>query len=355
MNIMYFCRMEFKEVKTDIRKISADQLKDFLVEKGEKAFRAKQISEWLWQKSAVSFDDMSNLSLQTRDMLKGHFSINNVVVDKKQISNDKTVKSAFKLHDDHIIEGVLIPARDRMTACVSSQVGCSLSCKFCATGFLNRERNLDAAEIYDQVVLIKNQAEEHYQRPLTNIVYMGMGEPLLNYNNVLKSVEHITSPDGLGMSPKRITVSTAGISKMIKKLGDDEVKFNLALSLHAANDKKRDTIMPINESNTLEALRKALEHYYHKTNNQVTFEYIVFNNFNDDIEDALELWQFTKYVPSKVNIIEYNPIEGADFINTKEDKLTRFADFLELKGVNVNIRRSRGKDIDAACGQLANK
>lgn len=341
--------------KQDIRKISLEDISSFLVSKGEKAFRAKQIYAWLWQKSAHSFDAMTNLSLKLREMLKEHFVITALTVDQQQISNDQTIKSTFKLHDNHIIEGVLIPANDRMTACVSSQVGCSLTCKFCATGYMARKRNLEPGEIYDQVVAIAQQAEDNYQQPLSNIVYMGMGEPLLNYANMMKSVEHITSPEGLNMSPKRITVSTAGIAKMIKKLGDDEVKFNLALSLHAANDEKRNEIMPINESNTLVALRDALKYYFQKTKNRVTYEYIVFHNFNDSLQDAEELYRFTRHLPCKVNIIEYNPIAEADFVNTKEDKLDKFAKYLENKGVIVNVRRSRGKDIDAACGQLAIK
>lgn len=341
--------------KQDIRKLSVAQLKDWLAAHGEQGFRAKQIAEWLWKKSATSFDQMSNLSLKTRELLDTHFEIKSIGTAKSQKSSDGTIKSAFRLHDSHIIEGVLIPADDRMTACVSSQVGCSLTCKFCATGYMDRKRNLDAAEMYDQVVAIDRQAKENYGIPLSNIVYMGMGEPLLNYANVLESVEKITSPDGLGMSPKRITVSTAGIAKMITKLGDDGVKFNLALSLHAANDEKRNKIMPINESNSLKNLAEALQHFYRKTQNRITFEYIVFHNFNDTIQDARELWEFTKKVPSKVNIIEYNPIAEADFKNTGVDKLTQFAKFLEDKGVVVNVRRSRGKDIDAACGQLANR
>ncbi len=341
--------------KKDIRKLTVVQLKEWLTQHGEQGFRAKQIAEWLWKKSATSFDEMSNLSLKTRELLSEHFEIHAISNAKSQKSNDGTVKSAFKLFDGHLIEGVLIPADDRMTACVSSQVGCSLTCKFCATGYMDRKRNLDAAEMYDQVVAIDRQAKENFNVPLTNIVYMGMGEPLLNYANVLESVEKITSPEGLGMSPKRITVSTAGIAKMIKKLGDDEVKFNLALSLHAANDQKRNQIMPINESNSLENLAEALQYFYRKTKNRITFEYIVFNNFNDTLQDAKELWEFTKKVPAKVNIIEYNPIAEADFKNTGVDKLEQFARFLESKGVIVNVRRSRGKDIDAACGQLANR
>lgn len=341
--------------KQDIRKLSVDQLKNWMAEHGEKAFRAKQIYEWIWKKSASSFTEMTNLSLATRQLIDEHFVINSMTVAKQQQSNDGTVKSAFKLFDGHLVEGVLIPAADRMTACVSSQVGCSLTCKFCATGYMERKRNLDAAEIYDQVVAIARQAESSFSAPLTNIVYMGMGEPLLNYAAVLKSIEHITSPEGLNMSPKRITVSTAGIAKMIKKLGDDEVRFRLALSLHAANDEKRNRIMPINESNSLDNLAEALNYFYKKTGNRITFEYIVFNNFNDTLEDARELWEFTKRVPARVNIIEYNPIAEADFKNTEADRLDKFAAFLEDRGVSVHVRRSRGKDIDAACGQLANK
>jgi 23S rRNA (adenine2503-C2)-methyltransferase len=342
-------------IKKDIRKLDIAAIKEFLTAQGEQAFRAKQIYEWLWKKSATSFDQMSNLSVGLRQKLNNHFVINPVQINTKQLSADGTIKSAFRLFDNNLVEGVLIPADDRMTACVSSQVGCSLTCKFCATGYMERKRNLDASEIYDQVVHIRNMAEEQYQTPLTNIVYMGMGEPLLNYANVLQSVEHITSPEGLNMAPKRITVSTAGIAKMIKKLGDDQVKFNLALSLHAANDAKRNQIMPINESNSLAALKEALQYFYKKTGTKVTYEYIVFYNFNDTLDDARELYEFTKHTPCKVNIIEYNPIAEAKFINTTEDSLTRFSKFLENKGVIVNVRRSRGKDIDAACGQLAGK
>ena len=344
-----------EDTQKDIRRTKPEQLKNFLTEIGEKPFRAKQIQEWLWQKSATSFAEMTNLSKSLRTQLEAHYAIRPVTIQEQQESSDGTIKFMFRLHDGHLVEGVLIPTKKRMTACISSQVGCSLSCKFCATGYMDRKRNLDAAEIYDQVVLIRNQAEQRYQRPLTNVVYMGMGEPLLNYLNVLQSVEYVTSPQGLDMASWRITVSTAGIAKMIKKLGDDEVKINLALSLHAANDAKRSEIMPINESNTLEALREALQYFYEKTGTEVTLEYIVFHNVNDTLEDARELWEFTKRVPSKVNIIEYNPISEANFTNTEADRLEQFADFLEKKGVTVNVRRSRGKDIDAACGQLAIK
>ncbi|GAB4136633.1 MAG: 23S rRNA (adenine(2503)-C(2))-methyltransferase RlmN [Bacteroidia bacterium] len=338
-----------------IRSLSLDELKAFLESKGEKAFRAKQIWEWLWVKSARSFDEMTNLSKPLRALLAEHFTFHPVVVDNFQKSSDRTIKDAFRLYDGNIVEGVLIPTESRMTACISSQVGCSLTCKFCATGKLARLRNLDAEEIYDQVVLIRDQAEKNYGQPLTNIVYMGMGEPLLNYKNVLQSIDRITSPDGLGMSPQRITVSTAGIAKMIKKLGDDQVKFNLALSLHAANDEKRNRIMPINEQNSLDALADALNYFYEKTGTRVTFEFIVFKDFNDSVQDALELAAYCRKVPAKVNIIEYNPIDDGEFQQTLPGRLEKFKQVLEEKGIIVNIRRSRGKDIDAACGQLANK
>ncbi len=342
-------------VKKDIRNLSALEIKNFLIENAEPAFRAKQISEWLWAKSASSFDQMSNLSKSLREKLHANFSLNAISIDQTQYSSDRTIKNTFKLYDGNIIEGVLIPTPERITACVSSQVGCSLTCKFCATGYMERKRNLDAGEIYDQVVLIDKQAKENYGIPLSNIVYMGMGEPLLNYSNVLKSIEYLTSEDGLNMAAKRITVSTAGIAKMIKKLGDDQVKFNLALSLHAANDKKRNEIMPINEQNSLKALAEALKYYYLKTKNPVTYEYIIFNNFNDELEDAAELAKFCKHLPCKVNIIEYNPISFASYLNAEEDKTEAFANYLKKQGIITNIRRSRGKDIDAACGQLAVK
>ncbi len=322
---------------------------------GEKPFRAKQISEWLWQKNTHKFEDMSSLSKSLREQLEKDFYIDHIVLDDQQISSDKTIKCAFKVGETQVIEGVLIPSNTRMTACISSQVGCSLACKFCATGRLKMMRNLSAGEIVDQVVYLQNQASGHYGQNLTNIVYMGMGEPLLNYKNMLRSTEILTSPEGLGLSPRRITVSTAGISKMIVKMGDDNVRFNLALSLHAANDEKRNKIMEINESNNLESLREALVYFYEKTGSRITFEYIIFKDFNDEIEDARELAAFSKCVPCKINIIEYNPIEDGEFQQANRAKVDAFAKYLEEKNMIVNVRRSRGKDIDAACGQLANK
>ena len=341
--------------KVNIRNLSFEELKNSLDILGEKSFRSKQVFEWLWQKNAVTFDEMSNLSKDLRAKLTENFFIDHIQLDDQQISSDKTIKCAFSVGEGKVVEGVLIPTSSRTTACISSQVGCSLSCTFCATGRLKLMRNLTAGEIVDQVVYLKDQADNRYNTPLTNIVYMGMGEPLLNYKNVLQSVEMITSEQGLGMSPKRITVSTAGIAKMIRKLGDDEVKFNLAVSLHAANDKKRSHIMEINDTNNLEELSNALRYFHEKTESRVTFEYIIFKDFNDKIEDAQELAEFAKCVPCKINIIEYNPIDNGEFQQADRQNVDAFAAFLESKNLIVHVRRSRGKDIDAACGQLANK
>lgn len=342
--------------KKNIRTLTQEELTGYFAEMGEQKFRAKQVYEWLWAKPVVNFNEMTNLSKDLRGKLAEHFSLPALREDLTQHSEDGTLKSRFKTFDGHLVEGVLIPTDERRTACVSSQIGCSLSCKFCATGYMDRKRNLEFDEIYDEVVLINRQSEAVYGKKLSNIVFMGMGEPLLNYANVLKAIEKITSPDGLGMSPKRITVSTAGVAKMIRKLGDDKVRFKLALSLHAANDAKRHEIMPINDSNDIASLVSALNYFYQQTGNEITFEYILFKDFNDSLKDADELVQLYRRVPADlVNIIEYNPIDMASFQKPEEDKVMEFMAYLEKHRVNVRLRRSRGKDIDAACGQLANK
>ena len=341
--------------KKDIRKLNLAQLQEFFVQQGDKAFRAKQVYEWLWKKSAKDFDTMTNISLETRELLKQHFSINHIKVDHMQRSADGTIKNAVTLHDGLVVESVLIPTEERITACVSSQVGCSLDCKFCATARLKRMRNLGPDEIYDQVVAIKQQAELFFNRPLTNIVFMGMGEPLLNYTNVIEAINKITSTDGLNIASKRITLSTVGIAKMIKKMADDDVKFNLAVSLHSAMDEIRSSIMPINETNKLAVLADALKYWYKKTKRKVTYEYVVWKGINDTQQDAEALAKFCKIIPSKVNLIEYNPIDEGIFQQASEDALEMYQNILGKHGIIARIRHSRGKDIDAACGQLANK
>lgn len=359
-NLLPFCRtfapMLLKTDKPNVRSFNKDELRTYFKERNEKAFRADQVYQWVWQKHTKSFDQMTNLSKDLRAFLDENFLITELKTLTCQRSSDGTVKSAFSLTDGKTIEGVLIPTEKRMTACISSQAGCSLDCKFCATARLKMMRNLNSDEIYDQVVAIKKQAEEFYDKPLTNIVLMGMGEPLLNYKNVSGAIERINSEEGLNMAYKRITLSTSGIAKMIHKLGDDEVKFKLALSLHAADNEKRSQIMSINNSNPLEDLADALKHYYAKTGNPVTYEYIVFKDFNDSVKDAVNLANFCKHVPSKVNIIEYNPIDDSgDFEQTTPERLSAFEGVLESRGIVAKVRRSRGKDIDAACGQLAGK
>lgn len=343
--------------KKDIRAFTLPELQTLFVASGLPAFRARQVYAWLWQKAYTSFDEMNDLPKNLRTLLSDTFEIRAIKPAREQRSADGTIKVGFELYDAHWIEGVLItaPEQQRMTACVSSQVGCSLACKFCATGFLKMRRNLQADEIFDQVVHIDRLAKQHHGQALTNIVYMGMGEPLLNYKNVLKSIERISAPDGLNMSPRRITVSTAGIAKMIAKLADDDTRFNLALSLHAANDEKRNEIMPINESNNLQALAEALRYYYQKLKRPVTYEYIVFKQINDSLSDAAQLLRFCRNIPCKVNLIEYNLVEGVPYEKTSEDRLEAFHQYLERNGITATVRRSRGKDIDAACGQLANK
>jgi 23S rRNA (adenine2503-C2)-methyltransferase len=339
----------------DLRSLTQDELLAWVLSIGDKKFRAQQIHEWLWKKGATSVDQMSNLSHELRQAIQRDFSFPVAVRKSEQISNDGTIKCVFGVDQDKVVEGVLIPTPKRMTACISSQVGCSLACKFCATGRLKMMRNLTAGEIFDQVYNLKMEAENRYNIPLSNIVYMGMGEPLLNYKNVLQSIEHITSQKGLGMSAQRITVSTAGVAKMITKLGDDAVKFHLAVSLHAATDEKRNHIMEINETNNLEVLANSLRYYYEKTGDRVTFEYIIFKDFNDSLEDAKALAEYCKQLPVKINVIEYNPIVGGEYQQTTEERLKAFTQYLLQRNMVVNLRRSRGKDIDAACGQLANK
>jgi len=342
--------------KRDIRSLSQDQMVQFFEANGEKAFRAKQVYQWLWQKSASSFDEMTNLSKTIRALLEAHFYFNLLEVDLMQRSKDGTIKNAVKLHDGAIVESVLIPTEKRITACVSSQVGCSHDCTFCATASLKRMRNLTPDEIYDQVVVIDQQGKEYFDRPLTNIVFMGMGEPLLNYNNVLQAIDKITDPKGLGMSPKRITLSTIGVPKLIKKMADDQVKFGLAISLHSAIEEKRAKLMPLaHKSTTLADLRESLQYWYANTGRGVTFEYVIWRGINDQEADAIALAKFCGAIPTKVNIIQYNPIDNGPYTQASQEAVDLYKRILEERRIVATVRHSRGQDIDAACGQLANK
>ena len=341
--------------KKDIRAYSLEELQAFFVEQGDRPFRAKQVYQWLWSKGVHDFDGMTNLSKSTRKLLDNYFTINHIAVDQQQRSEDGTIKNAIRLFDGRVVESVLIPVADRTTACVSSQVGCSLDCAFCATARLDRMRNLQPDEIFDQVVAIDQQSKAYFDRPLSNIVFMGMGEPLMNYNNVLKAIEKITDASGLGMSPKRITLSTSGLPKLIRKMADDQVQFHLAVSLHSALQSTRESIMPFAQKFPLTDLLSALQHWYVQTKRQVTFEYVVWKGINDDQQHIKALVDFCLRVPSKVNLIEYNAIGDDAFVQAAPEAIEAYLIALKKARITATIRRSRGKDIDAACGQLANK
>ena len=341
--------------KKDIRELSLEQIQEFCLEHKMPKFRAKQVWEWLWKKRAVSFEEMTSLSKDLRELFYNNFAINAVKIHKAERSIDGTIKYSLQLHDKLLVEGVIIPSKNRLTACVSSQVGCSLACEFCATGTMKLDRNLSASEIYDQVFILNEEAISNFGKPLSNIVYMGMGEPLLNYKALLGSVKFITTEQGLGMSPKRITVSTAGIAKMIMKLADDDVRFNLAISLHTASNSKRDILMPLNQKIKLEELRESVQYFYDKTGSRITYEYILFKDLNDSLEDAQKLVQFAKANPCKINLIEYNTVDDLPYKKSSNKVTENFIKFLEERKLIVNLRRSKGKDIAAACGQLVNK
>lgn len=341
--------------KKDIRALSLGELRQFFDDHHDKSYRGNQVYQWLWQKGIHDFGGMTNLSKTTRSLLEEHFVINHIDIDQQQKSNDGTIKNAVKLFDGLVVESVLIPTSKRTTACVSSQVGCSLDCKFCATAKIKRMRNLNADEIYDQVVAMDQQSRLYFDLPLSNIVFMGMGEPLMNYKNLILAIDKITQSEGLGMSPSRITVSTSGIPKMIRKMADDQVRFGLAVSLHSARQEIRQELMPFAEKFPLEELSDALQYWYEKTAKPVTYEYVVWKGINDQDQDINTLVDFCRATPCKVNLIEYNPIGEDTFQHANSDRISAYLTALEANKITATIRRSRGKDIDAACGQLANK
>ena len=341
--------------KEDIRRKTKEELKAFFLAKGKKEFRAKQVYEWLWQKGVGSFDAMTNLSKADREILKSNFQLQPLVLKAEQRSSDGTVKCAFELHDGHLVESVLIPAAKRVTACISMQVGCQLACSFCATGKIPFKRNLEVGEIFDQVVYLNQLAEKYYGLHLSNIVYMGMGEPLHNYENLIGSANIISAEDGLNFSPRRITVSTVGIPDKIKQLVKDNARFNLGVSLHTAIDEKRDKIIPINKKYNLDQLKEALVYYHQETGNRIIFEYLMLGGFNDNQSDARALADYCRNFPVKVNLIEYNPVGEDAFQKSTDQKMEEFKGYLEKRNIIVTIRRSRGSDIDGACGQLAGK
>ncbi len=339
----------------DIRELDEQEIREYLLRQDEKSFRARQIMEWLWKKSVNDFDRMSNLPADLRNSLKENFSIRSLSFRTEQVSRDKTRKYGFSESGGGLVESVLIPSRERVTACISSQTGCKLNCRFCATALISDRRDLSAGEIYDQVSLLQGYSGRHFGRGLTNLVFMGMGEPLLNYSGVLRSIHFITSTVGMGMSPRRITLSTAGLVDGINRLAADRVKFDLAISLHSANNEKRNRIMPVNRSNPLSALAEAIRNFTRETGRRITYECLLMKDFNDSLEDAQELAEFCRISPCKVNLIEFNEVPGIPYKRTTPERMQAFGEFLEARNMIVNIRRSRGADIEAACGQLAGK
>ncbi len=339
----------------DIRELKLADIEDFFMSIDEKSFRAKQVYDWIWKKQVTGFNQMTNLSLSLRDQLAHNYYFQSLQIITSQVSSDGTRKFGFKTSDDHVVEGVLIPAGTRATACISSQAGCILNCSFCATGKMKFRRDLTAGEIFDQVAAMEKDQRDKIEKKLNNIVLMGMGEPLLNYDNVMKAIERISSSDGLGYSPSRITISTAGIVRMIRRLADDKTKCNLAISLHTADNFKRDQIMPLNKSNPVDELSKAIRYFHQKTGTRITYEYLLLKDFNDTMKDARQFAEFCKISPCKINLIEYNEVKGSPFKRSTPEKTKSFMEFLESRNLIINLRRSRGADIDAACGQLAEK
>lgn len=355
--MLIFANSNMTDSKQDILSLSGEQLQLLLKPLGWENFRFRQLNEWLWKYGVRDFHLMTNLSKLQRKQLEDLFYLPALKLDLKQQSSDGTIKCKFSTHDGYPIESVLIPVpeEDRYTLCVSSQSGCSLACAFCATGTMGLLKQLTASEIFDQFLFVDRLCQETYGKSLTNIVYMGMGEPLLNYKNVMGSIEKLCSTEGPGLSPRRITLSTAGIAKMIRKLADDGSRVNLALSLHAADDEKRSRMMAINESNNLSVLLEAIRYFYKTSSNRISYEYIAFEGFNDTPADAKNLIRLCSHFPVRVNLIEYNPVSGVSWSKSSEDRINAFAQILRRNGIMVTLRRSRGRDIDAACGQLAVK
>ncbi len=345
----------------NVKALSLGELEALAQSLGQPAYRGRQLFQWLYGKGAASFEAMTNLPKSFRQTLDEIAVLDTVSRSALQTARDETAKGLFTLASGRQVEAVLIPDLEedgtarRLTVCVSSQVGCEMACSFCATGLMGFQQNLTAGEIFDQVWQMNTLAQERYGRGITNVVFMGMGEPLLNYDNVLRSLDVLTHDDGFGLAPRRITVSTVGLARRIKQLADDRPRVNLAVSLHAPTDAKRSSIMPVNRAaaTDLAALKDALRYYTRTTGRRVTYEYCMFHGFNDTADDARHLADVVAWAPSKVNLIMYNPVEGLGFSRTSEAGLNAFIRILVQRGVTVTVRRSRGQDIDAACGQLA--
>lgn len=346
----------------DLSRLGESELEALAVSLGQPAFRGRQVHRWVYFSLVSDVSEMTNLPLAFRERLQAECQLPRLKLEESHRSADRTIKYLFRLPSGRLIESVLIPDFDdesaeprRITVCVSSQVGCAMACSFCATGRMGFHQNLSAGEIHEQVFRLDAMARQEFDRGVSNVVFMGMGEPLQNYEQVVRSVGLLRNEAGLGLSQRRITISTVGLARRIRRLADDAVEANLAISLHAPEDEKRSSIMPVNRAarTDLSALQDAVAYYAARTGKGVTYEYCMFDGFNDSVEDARNLAEVCQWAPSKVNLIMYNPVPGLGFGRTAEADLDAFIRVLVARQVRVTVRRSRGQDIAAACGQLA--
>jgi len=364
MSIPIIPKVNINVDSQDLRALSPSELETWMIAAGQPKWRASQLLRWMYASQPVdSFESMTNLPSSLRSMLSDQTRMKRLKLQKLFTAKDQTVKALLQLPSGRIIESVLIPSFNhhhqatRMTVCISSQVGCAMGCTFCATGKMGFLENLTCGQIVEQVTVMREISQRRFGRDISNVVYMGMGEPLLNYRSVLASLQILTHPDAVGLSPRRITVSTVGLARRIRDLADDAPRFRLAVSLHSPFESKRSSIMPVNRSTVtdLTALEPAMRYHTKTTGQKLTFEYCLFRGFNDSSEDAHALAQLCHRVHAKVNLIMYNSVPRIDFQRTRESQLNTFMSLLSERRVTVTVRRSRGSDIAAACGQLANQ
>ena len=335
----------------NIKDYTIKKLKEDLEKLGEKSYRAEQIYKWLYKENVTSFDEMTDLSLDLREKLKKEFDICNFKIIEKQVSKDGTVKYLFYILDGNAIETVLMEYKHGRTICVSSQVGCKMGCKFCASTGIDFIRSLSSGEIVEQLLAV----ERDLKIKISNIVFMGIGEPLDNFDNVMKAIEIINYPKGLGIGARHISISTSGIVPKIYEIADRDMQCTLSISLHATNDKKRSEMMPINNAYNISELMKACRYYIEKTNKRISFEYALAKDNNDNEEDAKELAKLLKGMLCHVNLIPINKIEDGKFSKSTDKNIIKFRDYLNSQGIVATVRRELGSDIDAACGQLRRK
>jgi len=337
-------------MKTELKGLDDIETEKWVQELGLEPYRARQIRQWLFKKLAVSFDEMTNLSRSQQALLKDKANITHLERIKTQVSEDTTEKYLFRLQDGNSIESVLIPERDHYTLCISSQAGCAMGCKFCLTARQGFKRNLTPAEIVDQVIQVKRSMSQPDR--LTNIVFMGMGEPLANYYGVIKAIENMIADDGMNFSHRKVTLSTCGLVPQIRNLGQD-ITVNLAISLNAADDETRSLIMPVNNKYPLKSLIKVCKDFPLPNKRMITFEYILIKDINDQHEDALRLVQLLSGLKAKINLIQLNPLPDLEFESPSMESILKFKDVLVRNHITAIIRKSKGRDISAACGQLS--